>query len=207
MIGSKRNSLVGWVLKTYARFITRRNFKAINFNEVAVASNRSVLLIANHFSAWDTIILDQVNQKLFRKKFHVMVLEDTLRKQPILKYAGAFSVDKSSRDMIASLDYAAQLLHDPQNLVLIYPQGKLYSNMVSEVIFESGVVRIMQHAGDKFQLLMAATFVENFEHFKATANVHIKAENAQNFSDIEQLQSAYQQHYAASRQQQINIIK
>ena len=59
-----------------------------------------------------------------------MVREDTTVQLQYLKYGGAFSINKKSRDMLQSLDYAAELLNDPQNLVLIFPQGKLYSNFV-----------------------------------------------------------------------------
>jgi hypothetical protein len=57
-----------------------------------------------------------------------MVIEETVQKVSFFKYMGAFSVNKNSREMLASLNYAAELLNDPQNLVLIFPQGKLYSN-------------------------------------------------------------------------------
>ena len=64
-----------------------------------------------------------------------MLLEETSIRIPILKYSGAFSINKRSRDIIKSLDYAAKLLNDPENMVLIFPQGKYYSNFVNDVEF------------------------------------------------------------------------
>jgi 1-acyl-sn-glycerol-3-phosphate acyltransferase len=207
MIYPKKNIIFKYTLHAYVRWLTARHFHQINYNQIDIDPNRSILLIANHFSVWDTFVLFWLNRKLFKKKFHAMILEKTVIKEPILKYAGAFSVNKNSRDMIQSLDFAAKLLDDPGNLVLIFPQGKLYSNMISEVVFEKGIIRIIKKATGKFSLVYATTFIENFENFKAVANVYLKADATQNFSDIEELQNAYHQHYTGARQQQIKIVK
>jgi 1-acyl-sn-glycerol-3-phosphate acyltransferase len=207
MIYPKKNIILKYTLHAYVRWLTARHFHQINYNEIDVDPNRSILLIANHFSAWDTIVLFWINRKLFKKKFHVMVLEKTINKEPILKYGGAFSINKSSKEMIKSLDFAAELLNDPGNLVLIFPQGKLYSNVISDVVFEKGVIHIIKKTIGKFKLVHGVTFIENFDNFKAIANVYLKAEATPNFSDIEALQHAYQQHYTTARQQQIKIIK
>jgi 1-acyl-sn-glycerol-3-phosphate acyltransferase len=207
MIYPKKNILFKWCVQIYVRWLTYRNFHAINFNTIDIDKNRSILLIGNHFSGWDTVVLFWINQKLFKKKFHVMLLESTSIREPFLKYAGAFSINKTSRDMIHSLDFAAKLLDDPENLVLIFPQGKLYSNMVSDVVFEKGIIHIIKRATGNFQLIFAATFIECFENLKATANTHLKTDINTNFNNIDQLQQAYQQHYHDARQQQIQIVK
>ncbi|MGF7081093.1 1-acyl-sn-glycerol-3-phosphate acyltransferase [Mucilaginibacter sp. UYCu711] len=207
MIYPKKNILFKWSIYAYVYWLARRNFKEINFNSVEVDKNKSVLLIANHFSAWDTIILFWINQKLLKKEFHIMILESTAIKEPFLKYAGAFSINKTSKDMIHSLDFAAKLLDDPANLVLIFPQGRIYSNMVSEVPFEKGIMQVIKKAAGKFQLILAATFIENFDNFKPVANTSLKTGVANSFNSILDLQEAYQQHYTKGRQQQIQIVK
>jgi 1-acyl-sn-glycerol-3-phosphate acyltransferase len=184
--------------------IVKRNFHEVNFNTVAVDEEKSVLLLANHFSWWDGFLMYYLNQKVFKKRFHVMVIEETVQKVSFFKYMGAFSVSKNSRQMLASLNYAAELLNDPENMVLIFPQGKLYSNFIEDVNFEKGLARIMQNAAGKFQTIMAATFIENLQYKKPTASVYIKAYNAQD--GFIELKSAYQQHYNKTKQQQTKII-
>ncbi len=206
MIYPKKNIIFKTIFNAYVRWLTARHFHQISYNDTNTDHDKSVLLLANHFSGWDTFVLYHINRKLFKKSFHAMILERTMLKQPMLKYAGGFSVNKSSRDLVLSLDFAAQLLHEPGNLVLIYPQGKLYSNMVNDVVFEQGIIHIVKKAAGKFNLIFAATFIENFENFKPVANVHLKTEQQQ-FTDIEQLQQAYQQHYTKARQQQTQIVK
>src|SRR6202012_5460253 len=138
MIYPQKNKLLRGVFDAYVQFILKRKFHQINFKAIEFGPQKSVLLIANHFSFWDGLILYRILMHFSKKHFHVMLLEETAKREPMLKYAGAFSVNKGSRDVIQALDYAAELLNDPGNLVLIYPQGKLYSNFIDQVVFEKG---------------------------------------------------------------------
>lgn len=207
MIYPKKNNIIRWAFHVYVRFITDRHFNEIIFNDVEVDDNKSVLLIANHSGWWDGFLLYWVQCKLFtNKKFHIMLLERTSKRIPILKYGGAFSINKSSRDIVESLDYAAQLLKDPGNLVLIFPQGKLYSNYITDVEFEKGIIKIMQQAAGSFQTIFSTTFTDCFVDKKPTAYIYLKSIGAKNFDNIQELQHAYQQHYTASHRQQTQII-
>ena len=134
-----------------------------------------------------------------------MILEDTVRDVFFLKYMGAFSIAKSSRGMIESLDYAAELLKNPQNLVLIFPQGKLYSNFSDEVVFEKGLVKVIKQAAGKFEYAFAATFIEYFQHKKPGINVYVQSSNTDSTS-VDDIQQLYQQHYRLAKQRQTQII-
>jgi 1-acyl-sn-glycerol-3-phosphate acyltransferase len=200
MIYPKNNKLIFYVMHFYVKWLAHRHFKEILFNTIETDKNRAILLIANHYSFWDGIILHIVNTRLLKKKMHIMVLEESFATQPFFKYAGMFSVRKNSRDVLRSLDYAAGLLNDPQNLVVIYPQGKLYTNFVSHINFEKGVLRIIKQSAANFQLVFAAAFIQYFKHLKPTATVYLKTENV-NYAGktITELQTAYQQHFDASK--------
>jgi 1-acyl-sn-glycerol-3-phosphate acyltransferase len=207
MIYPKNNRIIFWVFKRYVQRIVGKQFHELVFNTIEVDNSRSVLLIANHYSFWDALILFCINELSLKKKFHAMILEDTSKKEKFLKYAGAFSVAKNSRDVVKSLAYAAKLLEDPQNLVLMFPQGKLYSNFVNHIHFEKGVQHIIKQAGGNFQLVFAAAFIQYFQHKKQTATVYLKAVS-ENFAGkgINHLQSAYQQYYEASKLLQTEIV-
>jgi 1-acyl-sn-glycerol-3-phosphate acyltransferase len=206
MILPKNNLVIFWFFRRYVKRLVGKHFQQLLFNSVGVDKDKSILLIANHYSFWDALILFCVNDRLFRKKFHVMILEETSRKEPFLKYAGAFSVSKNTKDIMLSLDYAIGLLKDPNNLLLIFPQGQLYPNFTSYIHFEKGVQRIIDKAEGKFQLVFAAAFIQYFKHFKPTATVYLKTESViYAGKSINELQSAYQQHFDASKQLQIEI--
>jgi 1-acyl-sn-glycerol-3-phosphate acyltransferase len=205
MIRPKENRFIHWFFHHYIRFIIGRNFHDFKFNDVSVHADKSILLLANHFGWWDGFLLYWLNYKLFKKKFHIMILEDTVKDVFFLKYMGAFSITKNSRAMIESLDYAAELLKDPQNLVLIFPQGKLYSNFLDEVSFEKGLQKVMKQALGKFNYMFAATFIEYFQHKKPTINVYVQSSNTDSAS-VTEVQQLYQQHYQQAKQRQTQII-
>ena len=107
--------------------------------------------------------------------------------------------------MLQSLDYAAELLQSPQNIVLIFPQGKLYSNFVNDVHFEKGVTKVIANAEGKFQLIFAATFIQYMRHKKPTAAVYI--ENATSAGETQdELKNAYQQFYDRVKAEQTEIV-
>ena len=104
-----------------------------------------------------------------------------------------------------SLAYSAELLNDPQNLVLIFPQARLYSNFVDEVHFERGLLKVIKQAAGKFQYVFAATFIEYFQHKKPTINVYVQ-KSVEEPTTIEELKNLYGQHYQSAKLLQTKIV-
>jgi 1-acyl-sn-glycerol-3-phosphate acyltransferase len=206
MIYPKNNKLIFWFFKRYVQWRVGRQFHEILFNEIDVDKNKSILLIANHYSFWDSLVIFMINERLLKKKPHVMVLEETMKKERFLKYAGAFSVKKNSRSILETINYAATLLDDPGNLVVIFPQGKLFSNFVEHIHFEPGVARIIEKTKGNFQLIFIAAFIQYFKQPKPTVTVYLKTEIINHAGHSpDGLQNAYQQHYDASKLLQTEI--
>src|ERR1700754_2142153 len=206
MLRPKNNKIIYWLMHRYVKFLVRTKFQQLLFNAIEIDKTRSVLVLANHFSFWDGLIMHCVNDALFKKHFYVMINEATAYKINYLRYGGAFSINKNSRKMLESLDYAAKLLDEPGNLVLLFPQGKLFSNFVDDVRFEKGVLRVIKQAAGKYQLIFAATFIQFYKHRKQSINVYLKTEK-ESYADksIADLKNAYQQHYNAAKKQQTEI--
>jgi 1-acyl-sn-glycerol-3-phosphate acyltransferase len=205
MIYPQKNKLIHWFFHHYILNIVKGNFKQIKYNDVGVDKDKSVLLLANHFSWWDGFLLYYINHKILKKKFHVMVIAETMQQVSFLKYMGAFSVNKNSREILASLDYAAKLLNDPQNLVLIFPQGRLYSNFIDKISFEKGLLKIIQGVSGKYQTVLGATFIESLQYKKPSASVYLKTITG-SYNNIEDIRGAYQQHYNSSKLVQTEIV-
>jgi 1-acyl-sn-glycerol-3-phosphate acyltransferase len=204
MLKPKANFFITGFLNKYIPWIIGRYFHRVDFNVPNFKAGQSILLIANHFSWWDGFLLYHVNKLVFKKKFHAMVLEESMKEVKIFKYLGGFSVSKNSRQMLESLDYAAGLLNDSGNMVVIFPQGKLYSNFVDELNFEKGASYIARKAKAKFSYVFSAAFIENFQYKKPTANIYLKVFNVDDIVP-ENLHQEYQQHYHQSKQQQTTI--
>ncbi len=205
MIKPAKHWLITPFFSLYIGWIIKRNFQSVNFTQVDLHPAKAVLLIANHFSWWDGFLLYYLNKIYFKKQFRIMVLEETMREVTFFKYLGGFSVTKNSRQVVESLQYAAGLLNDPDNLVVIFPQGKLYSNFVDSVNFEKGLFKIIEMATADFQYLFAAAFTENFDKKKPSVNIGFKVMQ-QDEVLVNNLQTAYQQHYDQTRQRQTRII-
>lgn len=204
MLKPKQNFLITGFFDVYIPYIIKRHFYKVEFTKPGFDATKSVLFIANHFSWWDGFLLYHLSKVFLKKDFHAMVIEETMQQVSFFKYLGGFSVAKNSRQMLESLDYAAALLDEPKNMVVIFPQGKLYSNFVDDISFEKGVVHIAAKAKAKFQYIFAATFVENFEHKKPTAHIYLKVLNVDAIVPDE-LPTQYLQHYQTAKQQQTSL--
>ena len=123
-----------------------------------------------------------------------MILEATGKKFWFLKYLGAYTVQKGSKDIITSLNYTAELLADPNNLVLIFPQGTLYSNFADDIHFQGGLAKILKHAAGMFQTVFSITFVENMQFKKPSATINLKIAD-RDYQSVEELQKDYQLYY------------
>lgn len=201
-----RKYLIRAFFSWYISRIIHSDFKQLWFDEPSFDSNRPILLLANHFSWWDGFLMFQMNRKLFKKRFHVMVTEENYRNVWFLKYLGAFSVSRHSKDMIRSLEYAGTLLNDNDNLVLIFPQGKLYSSHVKQVEFEKGLIKVINSSERKFQYVFAASFVDYFENRKPSVRCYLNCWEGAEFTSLQLIKSAYNKHFELSRREQDRII-
>lgn len=166
-----------WTKRLYhffeSRWVLPRKFKEIHVHEVELKPDHSILLLQNHMSWWDGFFGSHLCYAYFHKRYHVMVQEDQLKKFPFFRYKGAFSVKKNSRAVLESLSFASGLLNDPENLVLMFPQGRLQSMHTGEITFEKGVFRLMEQVKGPCQVIYCATVIEYLESFKPSVHLHL----------------------------------
>ena len=205
MVKPRRNFFIEFIFARYINYIIWRNFKGVKYNSVGFDSGSSILLLANHFSWWDGFLLYHLNQKLFKKKFHIMVLAETVERVFFMKHLGAFSLRKDSREMLTTLNYAAELLNDPNNMVVIFPQGKLHSNFTYRINFKKGVERIVAKTTGNFQYVFAATFIENLATKRPTVNIYLEQANGA-VMHTDALNELYMRHYSASKLKQTQVM-
>ncbi|MFT6857071.1 MAG: 1-acyl-sn-glycerol-3-phosphate acyltransferase [Cyclobacteriaceae bacterium] len=148
-------------------------FKKVVIKGVPIKEGHSILLLQNHLSWWDGFWGNYLTYHLMKRKYHVMVQEDQLIKQPWLKHKGAFSVRKNSRGMLESIHFAADLLKDSQNLVLIFPQGKLQSMHAQEIDIQKGVFRLISQLDRPCQVIYNAVTIDYLESFKPTITFNL----------------------------------
>lgn len=151
----------------------KRSFHAFHFDSDVEDKNLPILLICNHMSWWDGIWALHVNQELFRRKYHFMMLENMLQKNWFFKFTGGFSVNRNSKSIIETLNYTAELLADKNNMVLMFPQGEIVSMHNSIFKFEKGVEKILQRTKNDVQVLFLANVVDYLSNVKPNLYAYI----------------------------------
>lgn len=206
MVKPKQNTLVYRFFCWYIAHIIKQNFNAIKYDNVVLEADKSVLLLANHFSWWDGFMLFHLNKIYLKKHFHVMIMERTAKQLWFMKYLGAFSVKPDSRSVLQSLTFAGELLNSPNNLVLIFPQGKLHSSHIYKIEFQKGLIKIIEASKKQFQFLFSASFTDYLQHKKPTLHIYLKTQPAQQFNSILEIETAYNQHYQTALSTQTNAV-
>lgn len=207
MIKSSHNPLVVGFFNWYIEKILRDDFYKINFDEnFQFDPNKSILFIGNHFSWWDGFFVLHLCIHLFKKKFNVMMLEEELKKRIIFSYAGVYSVKRKSDTVNESLDYTCQLLSKPDNVVLMFPQGKIESMHKDKITFEKGLVYILENSKN-FQLVYSAVFTDYFSRRKPVANIYLKNVEMDFDLSLQRLEEEYQLHYNKAKSIQNSLSK
>lgn len=205
MIPARRVSLFSnW----FARYMRYRIHKA--FNRVVVMPfkpkpGHSVLLLCNHFSWWDGFFGNYLAYWHLKRKLFIMMQEDHLRKRMLFNLFGGFSIEKGSREMIKSLQYAAGLLNDPENLVVVFPQGELISNHATEIEIGIGIERLIKNIKGPCQVVYSCVLIDYFENLKPSAFIHLFDCGVAGEVPFEQLVKNINAHHKQALANQIHV--
>ena len=142
-------------------------------HDIDLKPNHSYIFMANHFSFWDGFWAFYVFRKTFLKKhnmkrLYIMSLKKQMEKNKWLRNIGSFSVDPGKRSIEESFDYAAEMLSEPGNLLLFYPQGKLESCYIRYIKFDEGLYEIVSKIKGNCQLIWNSSTIEYFESLSPT---------------------------------------
>lgn len=202
MLKAKHNFLIYKFFKNYSIRKTNKVFERVNMVGNFNDKQRPVLVICNHISWWDGFWIMYLNLKILHRKFHFMMLEDQLKKYWFFNYSGGFSVQKKSRSVIESLNYTIELLNDKENMVLIFPQGKIHSLHNSNIKFEKGLEWISNKTND-IQILQVANLVDYFSQPKPSLFMYLEEYNSNN--KLLTIEKSYQQFYLQCIEKQKKI--
>ncbi|MCD7973351.1 MAG: lysophospholipid acyltransferase family protein [Candidatus Azobacteroides sp.] len=179
----------------YSGYKLERNFKNIFFSADSPDKGLPVLLIANHFSWWDSFIPYRLNRTVFQRKFHAMMLEEQLEKNRFLSGGGAFSVKKNSREIVKSLDYCLHLLKDRNNLVLLFPQGKIESLYTADFRFQKGIIYLLRHVKNDIHLFFNINMIEYMSERKPSLHIYFKEYQPFYPCNIQEIEQAYNEYF------------
>lgn len=173
MIPARRIKLFSNWFAIYMRYRMRRAFNRMVVTPFTPKPGHSVLLLCNHFSWWDGLWGNYLAYWHLNRHLYIMMQEDHLQKRMLLNLFGGFSINRSSREMIKSLQYAAGLLNDPENLVVVFPQGELISNHTTEINVEKGIERLIKNIKGPCQIVYNCALIDYFESLKPSVFFHL----------------------------------
>lgn len=157
---ASHHPLVYPFFKWYALMKIKRHFHNVTATGDFIDKGLPILLISNHISWWDGFWAMYINLKLLHRKFFFMMSEEELRKHMFFNKTGGYSVRKGSRSVIETLDYTLELLHDKNNLVLVFPQGRIESVHKHTILFEKGMEHILKKVTWNIQIIFLVNLID-----------------------------------------------
>jgi 1-acyl-sn-glycerol-3-phosphate acyltransferase len=204
MIPQRRNGFVHKLFMPYLAYRLRKAFNVIKHDEIEIMPNHSILLLCNHFSWWDGFWAGQLTHTYLHRKFYIMMQEDHIKKRMFFNLLGGFSINRESKEVIQSLQYAAKLLDDPENLVTVFPQGKLVSNHSEEIDIERGIDYIVKKIKGNCQIIYYSAFIEYFESLKPSVYIHFLNCGTNHDFDYERARKMISDHHKKALKEQVN---
>jgi hypothetical protein len=131
--------------------------------------------------------------------------EDHLQKRMFLNRLGGFSINRKSKEVVTSLQYTAELLNNPKNLVTVFPQGELVSNHTDEINIERGVDYIVKKIKGDCQVIYYSAFIEYFESMKPSVYIHFLDCGTNHNFDYEKVRALINDHHKKALKEQVNV--
>lgn len=173
MIKAAHHPLLIRLFNLFTRIAIHSKFNKIFIEGDTSTPKSSVLIINNHFSWWDGFFINYLNNKFWKKTFHVMMLEEELKKRRLLSRGGAFSIRKNHSSTASSFIYAKNILkNNNNNLLLMYPQGKFQAQATRHLHFEPGVEQLALKTD--VPIKMVVTLIDYFGSPRPSAWLYIK---------------------------------
>jgi len=190
MIKPKHNFFIEKFFELYTKHQIKKNFKDIKIIGEHTLRDLPILLLSNHISWWDGFWAKYLNMKIFKYRFYFLMLEEQLKRYWYFRYTGGFSIKQNSKSIIESLDFIPELLRQSNNLVLFFPQGRIESLYNENIVFRSGLKRILLNLKNPINIVFQANFIEYLNHKKPTLYIYF-SENYIEKTSLLDLESLY----------------
>lgn len=207
MILPKKKKAYMLLLNLFLYFKFKSRFQYVKFiKSTDFLTTKSMLIIGNHSTWWDGFICWKLNNEVLHKNFFSIMLESQLKRFWFFQKIGCFSIDPGSRSIFESLNYASDLLNNPENMVVFFPQGALNSIYDESFVFHKGLVHILKNRPEA-SLLMYAAFWDYSSSEKPYLNVYLEQIEFASTYSTPQIEKIYHDFYSKSKSRQILNFK
>lgn len=214
IIKAKRNPAS--LIKRTSYFINwffKRRFNKMVIRDIDIKAEHSYLVMCNHFSFWDGfwaayLCLHAINKKQEMKGFYFMSLKKQMQMKPWMKYFGCFSIAPGTTSVNKSLDYAAELMSKPGNILILYPQGNLESNHVRKIALKrDGLTYIIPRIKGNCQLIWSSNLIEYFESLKPSVYFNMLDCGTNHNFDFDRVSIKINNHHREAIQKQFRFTE
>jgi 1-acyl-sn-glycerol-3-phosphate acyltransferase len=151
VIPARKHRLFNAWFAGHARARIERSFAGVFVRGIEAARRAAegapVLIVSNHTSWWDPLVVLHLSQHVLRTDGHALMDAKNLRRLPFFSLVGAFGVDLDRpADGAASIKYAARLLDRPGRMVWVFPQGRERPTSERPLGFRAGSAEIARIA-------------------------------------------------------------
>lgn len=127
----------GFYYKGYENFYTQKE------------PDTPIILFAPHHNWWDGIVGYNICNRIFKKEIRIMIEE--LNRFPLMRRAGAFSVNKKSpQASMPALRFAVDELGDTNNILYIFPEGIIKPPNHRPLDLQTGMTYIAEKSVKKY---------------------------------------------------------
>lgn len=159
MIKAERNRIALFVFDIYLDRLLKKYFHDfILINDFpSIRDDKSLVVAPNHFSWWDGFFVYYSLRKLTKKKTYIMMLEEQLKRYWFFQKIGCFSVNPNNKQStIVTMKYTMELLNNPDNCVVIFPQGEIEPFDKNPLSYNKGIEFLAEHSNNEFDILPVA---------------------------------------------------
>lgn len=190
----------------YAGPLLGRAFREVRIVGEAGDDGLPILMLANHFCWWDGFIQYRINRSCFGRKLYTMMLEEELKRHPILAHCGCFSVRKNSRSMLESLGYGVEVMRSPGNMLLLFPQGGIRSIHTVTPGFQSGAGYLLDRIDNDYRIVLNINLPDYGAGRKPYLNCYLRMLRAREVAGAEGLREAWDRFYTECKTSQIAAL-
>lgn len=159
MIKAEQKKLALFVFDIYLDRLLKNYFQDfVLINQFpSIKSDKSLIIAPNHFSWWDGFFVYYSMKKLTQKKIFIMMLEEQLKRYWFFQKVGCFSTNPNNKQStFATLKYTLELLKNPENCVVIFPQGEIEPFDKNHISYNKGIEFLAEHSPREFDIMPIA---------------------------------------------------
>lgn len=211
----KAKPLSPFLFKLSAALITfgmKRFIRKLDIVPIDIKPDHSYILMCNHFSFTDGFYAFHICRNAIwgerkMKRMYIMSLKKQMLKKKYLQHVGSFSIDPGKKSIRESFAYAADVLSEPGNLLLYYPQGNLESNHITHIHFEDGLKEIVPLIKGKCQLIWCSNIIEYFESMAPSLQFNMLDCGTNQDFNFEALQAKVNAHHKACLNKNVRFTR